>query len=397
MKSFSNILIYIIPIIGLIAGLSLSITIPLLLLSYLYLIKNELIIKFSNSKLEICCVIWLLISCFMSMDILASLASFFKAISIIIIVYILIYNRDILYKKSNIEHVNLMYILLGTIIIYYFEYCTDGFFNSNFRKLIQNKTDYTFYLFFLDRGCAFLSLFTWVVLAQLLKKNKIITSFFIFILTLITLYLSDSLSAFLGFSLGGIVFFITRFWPFNIPTIISFSLIISSILFLIFIKFTNINKLIDNEAKYLPISAKHRLFIWDFSMKKISKNPFKMVGLNSSRKIDPEHKNFIKYNEIILPLMPLHPHNNLIQITLETGIIGLILYLLLFFKYITKWYTLFRDKQTNNLFRIRSIGYSFFANFFIISMISFNMWQSWWLCSYSLIFLLLSLISYSKN
>lgn len=46
---------------------------------------------------------------------------------------------------------------------------------------------------------------------------------------------------------------------------------------------------------------------------------------------------------------------------------------------------------------IRAAGYACFSTFFIISMISFNMWQSWWLCCYLWIATLFCLLVSDKN
>jgi O-antigen ligase len=141
-------------------------------------------------------------------------------------------------------------------------------------------------------------------------------------------------------------------------------------------------ELSDNQAKSLPISAIHRLFIWDFALEKLQNKPIRGIGFNSSRKVNITQDHFIEHNNFKLNLLPSHPHNHLIQLLLETGIIGFILYLSLAAKYLTKWNSYFRNSKTSNMLNLRSAGYACFCTFFIISMISFNMWQSWWFYSF---------------
>ncbi len=372
----------IIPLLGLVAGLSLSVTIPIFLLACLYTIKNKAEINLKHSKIEICFTIWLLLSCFWSINLLSSLSAFLKTFSVALVVFILISNREFIKSTRLIPSSKLYIALTFSIALFYFEYFTNGLINSTFRELVQKKADTTFYLYYLDRGCSLLALFSWLVIAVLIKENRNTFAILAYIATILTLYLSDSLSAFIGFLVAGIIFIITKFWPFHNPRILSSILIICSILFIFGANSIEPRELSDNQAKSLPISAKHRLFIWDFALDKVAKKPFNGYGFNSSRNIKTTKQDFIQYEDLELNPLPLHPHNNLIQILLETGIVGFILYLLLATKYLVRWNLYFKKATTTNILNLRSAGYACFSTFFVISMISFNMWQSWWLCSY---------------
>lgn len=390
-------LLIIIPIIGLIAGLSLSFTIPLFLLACLYRIKDQAIFSLKHSKIEICFTIWLALSCFWSIDILNSMFSFLKTFSVAIVVYILISNKDILIPKISLSTFSLFTAILASIALFYFEYYSDGYISTSFREIVQKKKDSSFYLHYLDRGCTLLALFAWFVIAVLIKNYKNILAVIIYIITAYTLYLSDSLAGFVGFALSGLVFITTRYWPFNNSRILSAILIICSVLFISGIYAMQPRELSDNQAKSLPISAKHRLFIWDFAFEKFANRPFVGYGFNSSRKIKLAEEDFIEYENLKLSPLPLHPHNNLLQIMLETGIIGLIFYLSLAAKYLNSWNLYFKRAITPNILNIRAAGYACFSTFFIISMISFNMWQSWWLCCYLWIATLFCLLISDKD
>ena len=390
-------LLIIIPIIGLIAGLSLSFTIPVFLLVSLYIIKDQANFSLKHAKVEICFTIWLILSCFWSVDILNSMFGFLKTFSVALVVYILISNKDALIPKISLSTFSLFSAILASIALFYFEYYSDGYISSSFREIVQRKKDSSFYLHYLDRGCTLLALFAWFVIAVLIKHYKNLLALIIFIVTAYTLYLSDSLAGFVGFALSGLVFIMTRYWPFNNPRILSAILIICSVLFISGIYTMQPRELSDNQAKSLPISAKHRLFIWNFTFEKFTNKPFVGYGFNSSRKIKLAEKDFIEYENLNLSPLPLHPHNNLLQIMLETGIIGLILYLSLAAKYLNSWNLCFKKAITPNILNIRAAGYACFSTFFIISMISFNMWQSWWLCCYLWIATLFCLLISDKD
>ena len=386
-----------IPIIGLIAGLSLSFTIPLFLLASLYIIKDQVKFSLKNAKVEICFIIWLTLSCFWSIDILNSMFGFLKTSSVALVAYILISNKDVLIPNISLSTFSLFSIVLASITLFYFEYYSDGYISISFREIVQRKKDSSFYLHYLDRGCALLALFAWFIIAVLIKRYKNSLALVVYIVTAYTLYLSDSLAGFAGFTLSGLVFVTTRYWPFNNPGILSAILIICSVLFISVIYVMQPRELSNNQAKSIPISAKHRLFIWNFAFEKFVDKPFVGYGFNSSRKIKLAEEDFIEYENLKLNPLPLHPHNNLLQIMLETGIIGLVLYLLLAVKYLNSWNLCFKKFFTPNILNIRSAGYACFSAFFIISMISFNMWQSWWVCCYLWIATLFCLLISDKD
>lgn len=390
-------LLIIIPITGLIAGLSLSFTIPLFLLCCLYIIKDNAVFSLKNAKIEVFFIIWLFLSCLWSIYPIDSLFNFLKTLSIAIVVFILIQNKDILISKVHLHTFSLLVTILASITLFYFEYYSNGYISSSFREIVQKKTDIKFYLDYLNRGCTLLALFAWFIIALLIRQYKNALALAIYIITAYTLYISDSLAAFVGFGVSGLVFITTKSWPFNNPKILSAILIICSVLFISEIYIMQPKELLENYAKSLPMSAKHRLFIWNFTFEKITEKPFFGYGFNSSRNIKVTEKDFIDYKEEKLHPLPLHPHNNLLQIMLETGIIGLVFYLILAIKYLNNWNACFKMATTPNILNIRAAGYACFSTFFIISMISFNMWQSWWLSCYLWIATLFCLLINDKN
>ncbi|MFK7973384.1 MAG: O-antigen ligase family protein [Rickettsiaceae bacterium] len=266
------------------------------------------------------------------------------------------------------------------MIIFLFEFLSDGYINSLFRREIQQKDSHEFYLHYLNRGCSLLSLFAWFVLAALLRKKKYVLSALIYIVLLFVFAISDSLASFVGFIAAGLVFIATRYSFLSNPKLISVVLIISSLAF-ISLTFLMDPYKTSNQNSFLPCSAKHRLFIWSFTAGKIAEKPIAGWGHGSSRMFQIPENNIITYEGYTFHPLPIHPHNNLSQILLENGIIGLFLYGALIIKYIFAWHKYTKSKSSA-LLNIRSAGYAFFVSFFVISLIAFNMWQSWWLCSY---------------
>jgi len=383
-------LIFIIPILGLTAGLSLSVTIPIFIIGTLYAIRNDMEIAYRGFKMEFALLLLLAVSCLWSINISSSITSVAKIFSLSFVSYILITNEKLVLDKLSIKSNILLLSIIFALAVFYVELIGGGAISSWFRDVMQRKESHEFYLHYLDRGCSLLAMFAWLVIAQLLKEDKKIEAILLYIVVFITLYLSDSLSGFVGFILGGFVFLLTRYSFFSNPKFLSSILIAGVTLFLCLAVTMKPYKLSD-EMNFLPMSAKHRLFIWNFTADKAYEKPVLGWGHNSSRDFDIKESDMIDYANHVLSPLPVHPHNNILQILLENGFIGFVIYMALICRYLFLWNNLFCNTLTNQNLAIRSSGYACFATFFIISMISFNMWQSWWICSYLWIAILFSM------
>ena len=134
----------------------------------------------------------------------------------------------------------------------------------------------------------------------------------------------------------------------------------------------------------------HRQYIWSFSIKKILEKPLLGYG--------PDTSNFIEGSQDIIgskytgtmPYIPSHPHNFLIEITLDTGIIGLVGFLIFIFYYN---FQIFRKSDENGKFLL----ILFFSYFWGSSLVNFSFWLGWWQVSYFFITSLISSINLSKN
>ena len=126
MKQFALTLIFIIPILGLIAGLSLGLTIPLFMMASLYLIKDSINISFAEFKLELIFCLLLFFSCFWSINPIISFLSAFKVFSLAIVTYILITQIKHLLNKIPLKEQILTASILGTIILFYVELISNG-------------------------------------------------------------------------------------------------------------------------------------------------------------------------------------------------------------------------------------------------------------------------------
>lgn len=278
------------------------------------------------------------------------------------------------------------------ILFFFIEYYYHGIITNSVKTTFAclNKKNQAFRLHFLDKGCAFLSIISWSFIFILIKKRKFIIASIFYLIILLLLNISDSTSSFLAFSvtsLALILLFIFKKWTNSFLKIVKFSIMISVILFLIIVKNINIQSVINSNFP-LKDSAIHRLFIWKVLANKAEENIFLGIGMNSSKKLELEDKLYYKYDTLYIPN---HPHNVVLQIFLETGLIGLSLFLLFLYQVLD----LINQNIIYSKRRIMSyLPFCSFLNYFIISCISFNIWQSFWLFSGGFIYILIKILQY---
>lgn len=122
-----------------------------------------------------------------------------------------------------------------------------------------------------------------------------------------------------------------------------------------------------------PISWEHRLGIWRHVAGKALEQPWRGHGFDASRY-------FGRAGDTIkalkggprLEALPLHPHNAVLQLWLELGIIGIAAFLLIFAGIVrTIWslggHAILGAAATASL-----------ASYLTVALLSFGVWQSWW-------------------
>jgi O-antigen ligase len=372
-------LIFLIPFIGLYSGLSAAVTIPVFACSCLFYIRKLLVFKIENHKLEITLILWVMVSCLWSINFVNSFFSALKFSTEFLLGILLIGNITKLdTNREKLERI-LIASLLASGIIFFIESLTGGKASIAFKELIQKKETQVFLLHNLDRGMALLTLVSWVVISIFLKRGNRAAAFLLYFALLEGLSFSDNLAALVAHFIAGGVFLLTRLTILRNPKILSFLLLISSLSMIIFAFKINPLK-ISEKNEVLPISAKHRLFIWNFVAKNSKEYPLLGIGFNSSKKFPVTDSQIIELFGQKLHPLPLHPHNNILQVYFELGAIGLILYLSLACKYLLIIGKNYKTTSSRNKDLICSL-YACFSVYFIIAMISYNVWQSWWLFS----------------
>jgi O-antigen ligase len=151
---------------------------------------------------------------------------------------------------------------------------------------------------------------------------------------------------------------------------------------------TNIDK---NNSYYMPWqsmpaggSVIHRLLVWEYVGSEIYKKPLLGHGVGTSRLIGQNIILNAPNSDIeIKGGIPLHPHNNFLQIWLELGIVGIIIITLIWIKVIK-----FGIRIRKNSYILGTGICSSIVTIFVICNLSFGVFQAWWMSIIAFLFLI---------
>jgi len=161
-------------------------------------------------------------------------------------------------------------------------------------------------------------------------------------------------------------------------------------------KLPNINKCSRHfEWQETPLGGSiiHRLLVWEYVGKQIIKKPFLGHGAGTSRLIG---QNIILHvpnsAQNIKGGVPLHPHNNYLQVWLEFGILGIIIASFIWVKILRFGFIKRRESYVLGTGICSTI-----ITIFVASNLSFGVFQAWWMASVGLIFLVALQSAEDKN
>lgn len=125
------------------------------------------------------------------------------------------------------------------------------------------------------------------------------------------------------------------------------------------------------DMPWIRPSMIHRMHVWQFTVEKIQERPVLGWGVKSAKSI-PDADKTIRGHKT-WALLPLHPHNNLLQSWLELGLPGLAIYLGLAGYALSGFYRArFPDKG------VEAAGHAALLCALLGGMTGFGLWQSWW-------------------
>ena len=332
--------------------------------------------------------LWALITSFWAPNIISASIGSIKLLANLLVgatFFSLLNSVNLIESKLILRSLALgFFIILGLIII-------EVLFENPINIFLKNvnthhlKTEGIFLIgaFWLHSPTVVLSLIIWVLCCYALDKTSIkagskkstYTIIVGFLLILITASLIGYITGIVAILIGLISWL--GVFVFRKKALIALGILITINTFALpFL----INETKDFEIKItnnipLPNSAVHRIKIWEFVAKKISERPLLGWGMNSSKHFsDGKNMVYTVSGEYLGEALPLHPHNTILQIWVELGLPGILVFLCLGYYFFKITY------QSSKPDLVKAIILGQFLTFFIFSSLSFGLWQAWWLC-----------------
>ncbi len=322
---------------------------------------------------------WPIASIFWAIDALTAMSSFSSLLGVALLAWLgagLIHSSDANAHLYAIKSLGFGALLaaLGFVVI----------------ALIAQNSQYfhKFYQLTANRGLAVWAVLVWPLFLVLWQQSQKYLASSIILSVLAAMLLSESLSASLGIVAAMIMFAIMFFGPRY--TRICLMLALPALLYLWPVGF--IHEMTPEHKQWvaessIPLSAKHRVYIWDFALDAWQKKPWIGIGMNNARHLTGVEN----LSSLGLVNLPNHPHNNVIQILLELGIVGFSLYLL-------AWFFALRGSLSLSLSPMsQATVAAVFITYAAIGMTGFNMWQSWWISTAALSYIFMKLAIKPKN
>lgn len=139
--------------------------------------------------------------------------------------------------------------------------------------------------------------------------------------------------------------------------------------------------------EYLPNSGVHRIAIWQTTAARIHERPWLGHGFDTSRTLYPSSTSVVvrfakptigKSEGFNAEPIPLHPHNMILQVWLELGVVGATATLAALLSILVGLERMPLEKTE------RAAGYGFFVTALAIAAVAYGAWQAWWLSALGL-------------
>ena len=257
--------------------------------------------------------------------------------------------------------------------------------HMEWRDILDEDTGGIAVMSYLINGTVLLSLFMWPAVTGLLAYGRRWAAIILFVAAVALTLEFGSESGLIAIVLGWFAWWLASLAGRNAIRAFSFAFVVF-VLMTPFV-FTRVltTETIDRvvaEVPHAPNSALVRLMIWKFTSERIAERPLAGWGFDAARRIPGGGEKFEMKDAtgrtITTELnLPLHPHNQVLQIWLELGAIGALIVALTGAGLIAQTAKLPPIARNGSIALITSI--------LVFDSLSFGAWQSWWIAAVILV------------
>lgn len=228
-----------------------------------------------------------------------------------------------------------------------------------------------------DRGVTVAVLMLWPAAATLRRRRPLQAA--LAAAVAVAVFFLSSAASLLALVASAVAFAVSLRWPRVVAGVLAVGLIAAAAALPAVVPRYETTVRLHETAPWIKQSGIHRLLIWRFAAENIAKRPLLGWGVDASRVLPGGQQDF----STMLPslsftpgavALPLHPHNAALQWRLELGIPGTLLCLAiaLWALYRVGWrFAAARETQA------AALGWA--TAVLTIGMLSFGVWQGWWL------------------
>ncbi|MFZ0693612.1 MAG: O-antigen ligase family protein [Alphaproteobacteria bacterium] len=223
-----------------------------------------------------------------------------------------------------------------------------------------------------DRAAAIGAVLAWPVAYALWRRLGRLAAIFFLILIAAALFELEMTAARLAFFVGGLAF-LTSFWkPRAVIRGLSIALLAAILVLPPVVIATGIADRFPAIADKLAetnTSSKHRLFIAQFVLNNIAERPIIGHGFDASRNLPGGQTPSVGGQ----PVLPLHPHDAILQVWLELGAVGALIAAFIVALVLHAIDGLSPRRE------VAAAACASFAAFITMAVMSYGIWQNWWL------------------
>ena len=253
------------------------------------------------------------------------------------------------------------------------------------RDILDDESGGIAVMSLLISGTVILSLFMWPAVTGLLTYGRRWEAVILFVIVAALTVEFGSESGLIAIVLGWFAWWVVSIFGRKAVAALSVLFVVivlaTPFIFTRVLTTETINRIV-TEVAHAPNSGLVRLMIWKFTAERIAERPLVGWGFDAARRIPGGGDEFFLKNAAGQTVtselnLPLHPHNQILQIWLELGVVGALIVAL------TGAALIMQTAKLPPLARNGSIA--LITSVLIFDYLSYGAWQSWWIAAVILV------------